>query len=53
MLSDTLIFSLCLLLTGILIFILVYFLITLSDLECDYLNASECCGKLNFVCIVL
>lgn len=25
----------------------VYFLITLSDLECDYLNARTCCSKLN------
>ena len=49
MLSDIVLFSLCLLLTFIMIFILVYFLITLSDLECDYLNATECCGKLNFV----
>jgi len=49
MLTDTLMFSTCLLITGVLIFILVYFLITLSDLECDYLNASECCAKLNFV----
>lgn len=24
-------------------------IITLSDLECDYLNASQCCGKLNRV----
>lgn len=22
--------------------------ITLSDLECDYLNAQQCCAKLNF-----
>jgi hypothetical protein len=26
-------------------------IITLSDLECDYLNAQECCNKLNFVSI--
>ena len=47
--SDIFLFSLCLIFTGILIFILIYFIITLSDLECDYLNAEECCGKLNFV----
>jgi len=41
-------FSLFLLITGALIFILVFFIITLSDLECDYLNAQECCGRLNF-----
>ena len=49
MFSDIFLFSFCLLDTGALIFILIYFIITLSDLECDYLNASECCGKLNFV----
>ena len=26
-------------------------LITLSDLECDYLNARECCSKLNWVSV--
>ena len=50
--SDIFLFSMCLILTGILIFILIYFIITLSDLECDYLNAEECCGKLNFVSIL-
>ena len=49
MLSDVFLFSFSLFVTGVLIFILIYFLITLSDLECDYLNAHECCGKLNFV----
>ncbi|KAB0362765.1 hypothetical protein FD755_021321 [Muntiacus reevesi] len=29
-----------------LIFLWVYFIITLSDLECDYINASSCCSKL-------
>ena len=50
--SDIFLFSMCLIFTGILIFILIYFIITLSDLECDYLNAEECCGKLNFVSII-
>ena len=27
----------------------VYFIITLSDLECDYINARQCCSKLNKV----
>lgn len=48
MFSDIVLFSLCLLITGILIFVLIYFFITLSDLECDYINAVECCAKLNF-----
>ena len=47
--GDIFLFSFCLLDTGGLIFILIYFIITLSDLECDYLNAQECCAKLNFV----
>ena len=47
--SDIFLFTFVLLDTGGLIFILIYFIITLSDLECDYLNAQECCAKLNFV----
>ena len=27
--------------------------ITLSDLECDYLNARSCCEKLNFVSMII
>merc|ERR1712150_269616 len=46
--SDIFLFTFVLLDTGGLIFILIYFIITLSDLECDYLNAQECCAKLNF-----
>lgn len=30
-----------------LLFLTVYFIITLSDLECDYINARQCCSKLN------
>jgi len=30
-----------------LLFLSVYFIITLSDLECDYINARQCCAKLN------
>ena len=36
-----------LLVTGILLFISVYFMITLSDLESDYLNSRQCSDKLN------
>ncbi|CAH2001773.1 unnamed protein product [Acanthoscelides obtectus] len=46
-LSDGLLFSICLADTGALLFLLIYFLITLSDSECDYLNAQECCARLN------
>jgi len=45
--SDTLLFAFCLLDTGALLFLLVYYVITLSDLECDYLNAQQCCSNLN------
>jgi len=33
--------------TGILLFVSVYFMITLSDLESDYLNSRQCSDKLN------
>lgn len=46
--AETLLFSLSLVLVGALLFLLVYYIITLSDLECDYLNAQECCEKLNY-----
>ncbi|CAG9561313.1 unnamed protein product [Danaus chrysippus] len=47
-LAETLLFSLALVdICGIL-FVLVYYIITLSDLECDYLNAQECCDNLNY-----
>ena len=49
MVSEILLFIFALLVTAFLLFVLIYFLITLSDLECDYLNAQECCAKLNFV----
>ncbi|XP_058791995.1 protein cornichon homolog 4 [Phymastichus coffea] len=44
---EPLVFALALLDTGALLFLLVYFVITLSDLECDYLNAQQCCSRLN------
>lgn len=47
-LAETLLFSLSLIDTGAILFLLIYFIITLSDLECDYLNAQECCEKLNY-----
>ena len=36
-----------LLVTGLLLFISVYFMITLSDLESDYLNSRQCSDRLN------
>lgn len=45
--SDGLLFLLCLVDCGILLGLNVWFLILLSDLECDYINASTACRKLN------
>ncbi|CAK9830240.1 Protein cornichon homolog 4 [Anthophora retusa] len=47
LISEPLLFVLALIDTGSVLFLLVYFVITLSDLECDYLNAQQCCSKLN------
>lgn len=47
MATDTLLFMFGLFDTGALLFLTVYYVITLSDLECDYLNAQQCCSKLN------
>ncbi|KAL7647292.1 UNVERIFIED_CONTAM: hypothetical protein RMT77_002550 [Armadillidium vulgare] len=44
---DTLVYIFSLFVSGLLLFLLVYFIITLSDLECDYLNAQQCCNRLN------
>ncbi|XP_075225664.1 cornichon-like protein isoform X2 [Lycorma delicatula] len=46
--SEALILAFSLMNTGSVLFLIVYFIITLSDLECDYLNAQQCCSKLNF-----
>ncbi|XP_043251944.1 protein cornichon homolog 4 [Colletes gigas] len=47
LISEPLLFVLALINTGSLLFLLMYFLITLTDLECDYLNAQQCCSNLN------
>ncbi|XP_023716232.1 protein cornichon homolog 4 [Cryptotermes secundus] len=47
MVPDPYLFTFSLIDTGAVLFLLVYFVITLSDLECDYLNAQQCCSKLN------
>ncbi|XP_021361386.1 protein cornichon homolog 4-like isoform X1 [Mizuhopecten yessoensis] len=44
---DSLLFIFSVIDEGALLFLVVYFVITLSDLECDYLNATSCCSKLN------
>ncbi|KAH3853589.1 protein cornichon homolog 4-like [Dreissena polymorpha] len=45
---DTPLFIFSLIDEGFLLFLVVYFVITLSDLESDYLNARTCCEKLNY-----
>lgn len=47
MVNDVVLFVFSLFDTGALLFLTVYVVITLSDLECDYLNAQQCCSKLN------
>jgi len=44
---DSTLFTFALFDTGSLLFLAVYIVITLSDLECDYINAHQCCKKLN------
>ncbi|XP_050422248.1 protein cornichon homolog 4 [Adelges cooleyi] len=45
---DIMVYAFSMFLTGALLFLMVYSIITISDLECDYLNAQECCSRLNF-----
>ncbi|KAL3874084.1 hypothetical protein ACJMK2_037147 [Sinanodonta woodiana] len=45
---DGPLFTFALLDEGALLCLVVYFIVTLSDLECDYLNATSCCDKLNY-----
>ena len=50
--SDAVVFGGMLIDSSALLGINIYALITLSDLECDYLNASTACSKLNSVILV-
>ncbi|XP_033105424.1 protein cornichon homolog 4-like [Anneissia japonica] len=45
--SEVFTYLLTLIDSTLLLFLAVYFIITLSDLESDYLNAQSCCSKLN------
>lgn len=47
MFPDTYLFSICMILIGLVLFLLIYFVLILSDVECDYINAQQCCTKLN------
>ncbi|XP_017783130.1 PREDICTED: protein cornichon homolog 4 [Nicrophorus vespilloides] len=46
-LSDPLLFAFSLIVSGLILFLQIYYVIILTDLESDYLNAQECCSKLN------
>nr|CAB3232078.1 protein cornichon homolog 4-like [Phallusia mammillata] len=45
--SEAFLLCMALIDSALMLFLAVYFIITLSDLECDYLNASSCCSRLN------
>lgn len=47
MFGATLLFILAMIFNGAFLFIEVFFTISFSDLECDYLNPIELCNKLN------
>lgn len=64
MLPETTTFSITLLIYGSILLLLIYYVLTLADLESDYINAQECCARLNiwvvpkfgvhaFLCILL
>jgi len=44
---DVTIWMFCLIVSSLLLFLTVYMMITLSDLESDYLNARDCASRLN------
>jgi hypothetical protein len=41
-------YMICILLSSLLLFLTVYLMITLSDLESDYINSRDCAAKMNF-----
>jgi hypothetical protein len=45
--SEALIFLFAIIITGVLLFTMVFFTIMFSDLECDYINPIDLCNKLN------
>ena len=46
---EALIFAIGLILSAVLLFAMVFFIISYSDLESDYVNPIELCSKLNSV----
>jgi len=49
MISLEILLMLSIVVTALLLFVAVYFMITLSDLESDYINSIDCCSRLNKV----
>ncbi|XP_019870478.1 protein cornichon homolog 4 [Aethina tumida] len=47
MLEDSFNLLIQMLNAGIIVFWSIFHIITLSDFECDYLNARECCSRMN------
>ncbi|KAI8360856.1 cornichon [Choanephora cucurbitarum] len=47
MFGPTLLFLTAVVLAAILMFLMVFFVIMFSDLECDYINPIDLCNKLN------
>ena len=47
MISQEVLLMLCIFISSLLLFLSVYFMITLSDLESDYINSLDCSARLN------
>ncbi|XP_023345298.1 protein cornichon homolog 4 isoform X2 [Eurytemora carolleeae] len=41
-------YMICILVSSLLLFLTVYLMITLGDLESDYINSRDCAAKMNF-----
>ncbi|KAI9579790.1 protein cornichon homolog 4 [Glossina fuscipes] len=48
MLPEPATFAISLAIYGAILLLLIYYVLNLADLECDYINAQECCARLNF-----
>ena len=49
---SALVFALGMIISAVLLFTMVYYVISFSDLESDYVNPIELCSKLNAVPII-
>ncbi|KAI9218703.1 cornichon protein-domain-containing protein [Blastocladiella britannica] len=50
MISDAVLFLFAVVMSALLLFAMVFFIIMFSDLECDYINPIDLCNKLNQAC---